>query len=796
MTNYLTAEKIPNAQKRAFLLKYNEDDFRDSVLRPLYKLEGLKHGADLCGPNEQGKDCYFWQDLPVTGKMVIAVQTKKGDIKMSANAQDNLINAITQLKTALETRIRCITDKKFYHPDVVILAASGIINEAAREHIIYSLGNDNRIKFQDFDSLVNRIDSLMPELWYGINTKVLPYLSRLKSHLCQTSDCIDISPLLGKDKSYIPITDDTFVPLYLNRISIARERIKGEYRERFDYKDVTVEKVTSLSQRLILIMGEAGAGKSIALKRIALTTANRLTEESNKEQIPVLFTASQLAESSLDCAALAAKVTISDNSSDGPAFSLEDLANGRILLLIDAYDEIATDKLREEFVNKIKLFHERFTKCQIIVTSRKTPKLSTLESTISMSVYEVSPLNVKQALKIVDRLSSGIEMEASAKREIIRKLENVHGIELNPLLVTLFVASSEFDRADVPANITELFDKFTDLMLGRWDLSKGLSQQHHTQVKKFIVSQLAMKMHRERVTRLPISDAKELIRKSLEDTGHTAQFDVMYDEAIGRSGLLYEQDEFVAFKHLMLQEFFAGNCMEANDFSSEMLGDYWWTRPYVFNAGLTPKDASKLQKLVDLSRGCNDDHVFQAGVTIGLAMQACYLTKLDLRRKIFFDVIEILSLSYEDAIRHFKNNYVGDSVCTLFCYLYGRDSVASSVALAVYEEYKESNTFVSLDDLEKFWIFAGLIENRTISIAANDLKKFSPSNDLLLLALHSGLYQLENLQLTTKEVRKVASEIRGKIEPKIAYLMKQVFDEMKGYLLEIRKGKLSVVENE
>ena len=86
-------------------------------------------------------------------------------------------------------------------------------------------------------------------------------------------------------------------------------------------------------------------------------------------------------------------------------------------------------------------------------------------------------------------------------------------MELSPLLVTLFVATSEQGRRDIPANITELFKKFTELMLGRWDVAKGLGQQYQAPLKDFVLTRAAFEMHRRRVGELEIAELEALHRR-------------------------------------------------------------------------------------------------------------------------------------------------------------------------------------------------------------------------------------------------------------------------------------------
>ena len=133
----------------------SEDEFRDKIFRPLLIAKGLVHGRDTCGTDEEGKDCYFWQDDPIRGRVLIAVQTKKGNVNLSSSASSNLINAITQLRTALEADVFDSSTKQKHKPAYVILAASGGINSAARRHIVDQI-NDTRIVFKDADDIITK----------------------------------------------------------------------------------------------------------------------------------------------------------------------------------------------------------------------------------------------------------------------------------------------------------------------------------------------------------------------------------------------------------------------------------------------------------------------------------------------------------------------------------------------------------------------------------------------------------------------------------------------------------------
>ena len=92
-------------KKLRYLMNFSEDEFRDLVVRPLFLLQGLKDGRDLCGPHEKGKDAVFVKKDPLGIEDIYVLQTKKGPLNLTKKANSNVVEAVTQLKTALQTKV-------------------------------------------------------------------------------------------------------------------------------------------------------------------------------------------------------------------------------------------------------------------------------------------------------------------------------------------------------------------------------------------------------------------------------------------------------------------------------------------------------------------------------------------------------------------------------------------------------------------------------------------------------------------------------------------------------------------
>jgi energy-coupling factor transporter ATP-binding protein EcfA2 len=791
-------ESISRFRKERFLRSMTEDQFRDQVVRPLFLRKGLKDGRDLCGIDEEGKDCIFVGQEQLGYKVIYAVQTKKGNINLTKKASQSLIEAKTQLLTSLETPVTFVETREKLLPTYVILAANGKINMKARNHIIENVKQPH-VRFMDIDSLIPDIDQNYSELWLGIDADKFPYLKKLKDTLIGATGEYPLSELLPPDSGVSSVSDGMFVNLYLNRSIFKIVKKKGKIIKEPKFEEFPGTSLLNRKEGRFLILGEAGSGKSTLLKRLAYVLSDDALKSGEQISTPILLRASDISKSNksiLDiCNDTTSKLTLSSKS----AFTVNDLRNGEVTVFVDALDEVPNNSKRQDVLKRVLAFSDQYPECKIVLSSRDYSFVEELEELHSFVQFRLSPIDWKQTASIIRKLHHGKKLKKETLQEYLRRLQDVHGIELNPLLVTVFVATSDYSRKDIPANITELFKKYTEMMLGRWDLSKGISQQFHAPLKDFLLRKMAFEMHRRGLTQISQQECRDIFIKELESRGRSADIEQLLEECY-RSGLFRFSEDMMEFRHLLLQEFFAGRGIPILDFLSTEISDPWWQRAILFYFGEHPDDHHALESIIKNVSFITPEELFNAAIAVGLALQACYLVKMKHKLKIFIWVIESLSNSRELYITEHKGKQVKFPLMRFISYyIFGRDAVACDVLSESYqellEEIKQGDFNPEDREVRHFWTIIGLIESGLLEQAFKEVKIFKPADYRFYLAIHLGCFLVAQLRVFEKKEKKIAETICNYLNPKIAKLRKQIFEEMKTELLELQKGRIKAIEH-
>jgi len=246
-------------------------------------------------------------------------------------------------------------------------------------------------------------------------------------------------------------------------------------------------------------------------------------------------------------------------------------------------------------------------KFQIIISSRSIELIEDNDLLTSFEKIELLPFDIGQAFKLIKKIIPGNKIKATNFINAIKHSQLSNSLTRTPMALTLtaiLYRDGEIDLTELPANITELYNKFTDYYLNRWDASKGLSLQYKYEEAKNILAFIAEALQTKGIQEISEKDLISFLQEisenyPYEDLKNIPKF---IDELKNRVGLIQfnEYEKTFKFYHLSFQEYFT-SIYFSDDTEQNLINDYlidWWENTIIFYCGKQPKRDVFIKKVM------------------------------------------------------------------------------------------------------------------------------------------------------------------------------------------------------
>jgi len=271
--NVLRSQSITDTQKQTLLRLLSKEEFYRKLLVPVFERQGATFRHEVL--SEDGALLYsiclakdaFGREL------TYALLPLVGNLNMSEDVKGAVADIAAAINTILSSSVKPPNTNKQFVPGHVFVCCVGSINISAQK-VLGNLVGVTNISYFDADKLIDLTNHAFPEFWYGIDDLKFPYLRALKDNLLIAEDSILIPEIGQTSKPVAPVTDETFVPLYLTRYQAKVKTRWGESTFEPKIQQIRATGVVSLPDRLVLIVGDGGSGKTTTLRRIAYQVAN------------------------------------------------------------------------------------------------------------------------------------------------------------------------------------------------------------------------------------------------------------------------------------------------------------------------------------------------------------------------------------------------------------------------------------------------------------------------------------------------------------------------------------------
>ncbi|EHG7613713.1 TPA: NACHT domain-containing NTPase [Citrobacter sedlakii] len=694
----------PEYLRKIESLQREVDDFHPVLRVLLPRLPTVTHVEYKQGPSEKGADfVIIKRDEALDEETYIGVICKVGKITQSNNEVERQIE-----ECQLFPRLISSGSKNIHLNEIWVVTNSSISNNAQEKiHLKFKSTN---IKFVDGEKVCSLISKYYPEFW---DFESINY----EQYLTDTLQTISDAP----ESSF-------FGSVGINNL-IDRYISKEDHKKR-RHNPLKLYSVVR-SERFIFLEGTVGSGKSTLLKQLI----EKIKEEYSYEKdciLPIFCQYKDLLEKKLDI----------ENIKQGVLSKYKIQHDGNVLLIIDSVDEVKESL--EERLDNFKGIVERVSrvdKLRVLVASRVMDSLQDYEVIDKMFTrYSIIPLSTGQIIDFVDKICDDIKITNKLKNGI-EKTPLFKFIPRTPVSAILLARILSDEIKELPSTMTELYSKYSEIVLGRWDTSKGLLSQTEYDVISNILIEIAMFMMDNSLNCISISEVQDMFLTYLSRRNLNVDEEKLFNRLIYRSEVttLNVRTNTFSFLHRSFMEYFYAEGLRKRGSVdiNDNIYDIYWANSYFFYFGLIRDNENLIDKINEL-KPSNDKTRFLKLFYNGSFYLASYLTPYN---KITKGVLS----SYIDAGKLYVDILKGNtdiplkefSPVALLCiftkcltnnysYEFFKSALEDlSVQIEQHEEIGEHIDYArffiasTLNELGDKSAFDGLVENNKLGILIN-----------------------------------------------------------------------------
>jgi len=607
----------------------------------------------LQGPEEKGKDLVVRKKNDF-GKYEHIAFVVKAVEKLSGSATGKTAEISTQVQQSFMTKAQL----KDVHEEVTIskvyVVNTGTISDGAKRKIIDTLlmpNYKNNLEFIDIETLIGYFEEHYPEFYFNkdLQTFFKNRVEKIEQFLINEKKLKTfIEPNI---KKFIKNKNELLAQQNgHNELKLIGEQLFG-HKETFHsfFKIITENK-----SEKILLTGDAGSGKSVLLYKLVLEFINKFLKEQNINSIndinfelPICLKATDIKRDGLDNIEEIIE-TFYSSSKD----------NKIKTIIIDGIDEVATND-RAEIKEKIEAYVNLKNKQITLVFSSRT-NFTIIDEFTTYTHYELMPYEIKQAIEFIKNMA---QKQSILLDNLEAKLFELEGqIPFYPLALRLLIEVVEKHK-EVPASITELYNRYIGIIFGEYEISTELDRLFEPRIKREFLTDLSYEVfYINNQVKIDLEEFENFIENFCNKHRFLHENKDEFIENIKRISLLKIDNNEVYFSHKSFLDFFIANYFKDNkdDLSDDdkfdelfkiFTSNEQWEDVTFFYFGLKTKvnksEFIKLKKYInDLEEGFNKN---VTNFYLGRLVQYAYMTE-----KSFVD--EIISNSMKLSL-DLKNNF-------------------------------------------------------------------------------------------------------------------------------------------
>lgn len=571
---------IAEKKKQLASVKDEVKEFHPILENILCKLPRVVDVKNTHGKDEWGADFVLTRKDDLTGvDEHIGVIVKVGKIHQDLTAIEKQIDECDEERTGSDSKRNIRLD------EIWIVSNDNITGGA--EKAIYRKFSTKKIKFFHGKDIVKFIDQYNSSYWYEVPVKIGDHLRRVSRLLDEIEN---LSSLVSSGSS----------------IYIDQEVVEGEWASEKNYKLKRKNNRKRLiniyeeidNNKVIFIEADAGYGKSKLIRRIASNFCKpKIYIE--KGYVPFFVNYRDLCD---DYGASLDNFTEDMLSKE----NLLNYENKGFIYFIDGVDEKKADNDTQLMV--INSFIDQVVardKCRVVFATRPIGLLEGRDGfDCDVKKLEVKPLAISAVVSFFQKFLEHVGI-SSKILEDLRSSQIFSQLPKSPIAAILLAKLIQENHQDLPSNLTELYNKYLELILGRWDIKKGINTEKEYEATKSIVCKISKYFIDNNLNKICEEEAFSFFEEFLRERNLGINPRELFNNTISRSNVLSlsNADHCVSFKHRTFCEFFYA--MQALNRNSnfkidEKCFNYYWKNVYFFYIGILKDCEDTLEEILNV----------------------------------------------------------------------------------------------------------------------------------------------------------------------------------------------------
>lgn len=665
------------------------------ILRILFsKLPSISSVEYKQGPNEKGADFVLIKnDSTLLTEHYIGVICKIGKITQSNAEVDRQVDECSLFDRFIDGGKRKIKLNEIW----VVTNSSISSNAEEKLHEKYSKTN---IKFINGEKVASLIDKFYPEFWQIDEFHNEQYFTAVHEKINEISGGVSIFTTLGIE-------------------DLIEQKVTSEERRGNKKRPEKINNVLR-KERFIYLEGPVGSGKTTIIKQLVSSLKKEFSSDDNSF-IPLVLHYRDIKN---------VDFTIQNHIYE--TFNINHIENAHPIIIIDGVDEyLETIDERISSFKSITAEVSNIPNAKLIITSRTMNSLedySVIDRTFSR--YSLIPLTIRQIITFVDKVCKNSKVTERLSTDI-EKTHLFKCIPRTPISALLLAKILSDEVKELPSTMTELYAKYTELTLGRWDTTKGLLSQTEYEILKNVIIDTSNYMMKNGLNRIAITEAQDIYLEYLSKRNIEIDEDLLFNRILNLSEIIScnKQSNTFQFRHRSFMEYFFAEGIKRDNSAliNQDIYSLYWANSYFFYLGLL-RDNEQIINAINNIKDIDNKHRILRMFHNGSFFLAAYLTPYD-------TITNGVKTSFTDAAHLFKELLEGKTETAL-------EVLPPVAALCIFTRCLSNNysfeyfekalrrAMLSLP-VEPYMKFESQVENFFISSILNELGDKSAFNNLI-----------------------------------------------------------------